>query len=145
MELGKMRIGDGPTTAAPSWGRFRINNGSSWLNTIEENWQAWQTGNEDRITQILTEQNYVGQRDFTNLMEYKFVLRTGLTYVFTPLAAIIDKTINGDPTMVMNGYKFIANTDEVSGEFYQTKINALAITNALEQIDTTVYFDLDYF
>jgi len=145
MDLGNIRIGDGPTTASPSWGRLRIYNGSTWLNTIEENWQAWQTGTEDRITQILTEQNYVGQRDFTNLMEYRFVLRPGLTYVFTPLAAIVDKTISGDPTMVMNGYKLIANTDEVSGEFYQTKIDAVAITNVIDQVDTTTTFSSDYF
>ena len=30
-----------------AWGRIRIYNGSTWLNTIEENWQAWQTGTED--------------------------------------------------------------------------------------------------
>lgn len=145
MDLGNIRIGDGPTTASPSWGRIRIYNGTDWLNTIEENWQAWQTGTEDRITQILTEQNYVGQRDFTNLMEYRFVLKPGLTYVFTPLAAIVDKTISGDPTMVMNGYKLIANTDEVSGEFYQTKIDAIAITNVIDQVDSTTVFTDDFF
>lgn len=144
MDLGNLRIGDGPTTASPSWGRIRINNGSSWLNTIEENWQAWQTGTEDRITQILTEQNYVGQRDFTNLREYNFVIRD-TTYSFTPLACIVDKTFSGNPTMVMNGYKFIANKDEISGEYYQTKIDVTAITNAVSLLEVVTYTPNDFY
>ena len=60
-----MRIGDGPGTSAPYWGRIRVSNGTNFLNEVEENWQAWETGTEDRITQILTEQNFAGQRDFT--------------------------------------------------------------------------------
>jgi len=144
MDLGNLRIGDGPTTASPSWGRIRINNGSSWLNTIEENWQAWQTGTQDRITQILTEQNYVGQRDFTNLREYNFVIRD-MTYSFTPLACIVDKTFSGDPTMTMNGYKFIANKDEISGEYYQTKIDVTAITNDTSLLEIVTYTPNDFY
>lgn len=143
IDLGNMRIGDGPTTAAPSWGRIRIYNGSDWLNTIEEDWQAWETGNTERITQILTEQNFVGQRDFTNIYEYNFVLRTTLN--FTPLIAVVDKTISGDPTMVLNGYKFIANTDEVKGEYYQTKIDASSITNTLSDLNEVTYTPNDYY
>ena len=144
IDLGNMRIGDGPTTASPSWGRIRINNGSTWLNTIEENWQAWQTGTEDRITQILTEQHYSGQRDFTNLMEYNFVIRDN-TYSFTPLACIVDKTISGDPTMVMTGYKFIANKDEFNGEFFQTKIDVSSLSNVVDLIDEVTFTPNDFY
>ena len=142
MDLGKMRIGDGPTTASPSWGRIRIWNGSSWQNTIEEDWQAWQTGNEARITQILTEQNYTGQRDFTNLMEYNFVIDND---DYTPLSSLVDTTLSGNPIMVMNGFKLIANTDEVSGEYYQTLIDLTAIDNITITESEITYTPNDYY
>lgn len=116
IDLGEMRIGDGPGTSAPYWGRIRVYDGSDWLNTVEENWQAWETGTEDRITQILTEQHYAGQRDFTPKKSLRFQVKNLKPY--TMLQAIIDNTDLTDTKYVCNGFKFIANTDEVEGEYW---------------------------
>ena len=142
IELPNLRIGDGPTTALPSWGRLRIYDGSDWLNTVEEDWQAWQTGTQDRITQILTEQHYSGQREFTEKTKYKFVITS--TNNFNPLTAITDKTESGHPVKVMNGFKFIANTDEVRGEFYKTNFDPSAIINVYTEVQESEYVDGPY-
>ena len=119
LDLGEMRIGDGPGTASPYWGRIRVNNGTEFLNTVEENWQAWETGTQDRITQILTEQNFAGQRNFTTKMNYKFQIKNLKPY--TMLAAVVDYTETSNPTFVCNGFKLIANRDEVEGEYWIAK------------------------
>ena len=137
IELKNLRIGDGPTTSQPSWGRIRVYNGSSWLNTVEEDWQAWQTGTQARITQILTEQHYSGQRNFVEKTKYKFVITS--SSIFNPLTAITDKTESGDPVMVMNGFKFIANKDEVQGEFYKTAFDPSAVTNTFTEVVEVTY------
>lgn len=116
VDLGKMRIGDGPGTSAPYWGRIRVSNGTSFANEVEESWQAWETGTEDRITQILTEQNYAGQRDFTPKKTLRFQIKNLKPY--TMLQAIIDNTDTTDTKYVCNGFKLIANTDEVEGEYW---------------------------
>lgn len=130
MDLGEMRLGDGPTTTAPSWGRIRIYDGSSWQNTIEENWQAWETGTQGRITKILTEQNFTGQRDFLPLRQYKF--RVDSSVSFGPLISLKDTT-NSNEIMVMNGYRFTANTDTVEGEYFKTTQDATGVTITLEE------------
>ena len=130
MDLGDMRIGDGPTTTAPSWGRIRVWNGSSWQNTIEENWQAWETGTQGRITKILTEQNFSGQRDFLPLRQYNF--RVDSSVNFGPLVSLKDTT-NSNEIMVMNGYRFTANTDTVEGEYFKTTQDTTGVTITLEE------------
>ncbi len=131
IDLGEFRIGDGPTTTAPSWGRIRVYNGSSWQNTVEESWQAWQTGTQARITQILTEENYTGQREFIPLRQYVFRIGSDLSN-FGPAVSLIDKT-NGDDRMLMNGYKLNAGNDTIKGEYFLTKEESSGITSTLEE------------
>ena len=134
MDLGNMLIGDGPTTSAPSWGRIRIYNGSSWQNTIEEDWTAWETGTSGRITKILCEQNYAGQRDFIPLRQYVFRVNylLGNPRYFGPMVALKDVN-NGNDIMVMNGYKFNARTDTIEGEYWRADSDFSSITNSLEE------------
>ncbi len=126
MDLGNMLIGDGPTTSAPSWGRIRIWNGSNWQNTVEEDWQAWETGTSGRITQILCEQNYAGQRDFIPLRQYVYRINhsQGNPRHFGPMMALKDVNNNND-IMVMNGYKFYARTDTIEGEYWKLIVISL--------------------
>lgn len=134
LDLEQLLIGDGPTASAPSWGRIRINNGSTWLNTVEENWQAWETGNEGRITQILCEETFAGQRDFIPLRKYNFRINyiSGNSQYFGPLVALRDTT-NGNDIMVTNGYKFYARIDTVEGEYWKADSDFNSITNTLEE------------
>ncbi len=134
MDLGNMLIGDGPTTSAPSWGRIRIYNGSSWQNTIEEDWQAWQAGNTGRITKILTEENFSGQREFIPLRQYIFRVNylLGNPRYFGPMVALKDVNNNND-IMVMNGYKFNAGNDTITGEYWRASGDFSNITSTLEE------------
>jgi len=132
-DLGEVLCGDGPTTTAPSWGRIRIYDGASWLNTVEENWQAWETGTESRITTILCEQILSGQNEFTPLNQYNLVLTGTTAKTFSPAKCIRDTT-NGNDLMVTNGYKFIANFDEIQGEFWKATSDFTDLTNTQNTI-----------
>jgi len=135
IDLGDMRIGDGPGTAAPYWGRIRVSDGSSFANLVEEDWQGWETGTQDRITQILTEQHFTGQREFTPKKNYRFKIKPNKT--FDMLKAIVDFTEISDPTFVCNGFKLIANKDEVEGEYWLTRYNPTDLS--LQFVDLEEY------
>ena len=126
--LGELLVGDGPTNNTPSWGRIRINDGSNWLNTVEENWQAWEDGTEARITAILCEQTFQGQREFTPLNNYNITFIGNLGAAFHPGKFLRDTT-NGNQIMVMNGYKYNARRDELTGEFWKATSDSTGITN----------------
>lgn len=127
LDLGDMLVGDGPTAAAPSWGRIRVSSDLvDWENDIEEDWQAWETGTISRITQILTEQCLMGQREFVPLNNYNFILRDAVGFGF---GDALDDNTQGGNRMVANGWELVANTDEVSGEFFKASQDASGITN----------------
>ena len=127
LELGEMLVGDGPTAAAPSWGRIRVSSDLvTWENDIEEDWQAWEAGTISRITQILTEQCLVGQREFVPLNSYNFILRDAVSFGF---GDALDDNTQGGNRMVANGWKLVANSDEVSGEFFKASKDSSGITN----------------
>ena len=132
IQLGEVPVGDGPTTGPPSWGRIRVYNGTTWLDTVEENWQAWETGTQDRITQILTEQCFFGQREFLPLNNYKLLLRDKAPLVF---GYAIDDNTAGGIRMVPNGWSLNANTDEISGEFFKSTKDTSGITNTNTDIE----------
>ena len=118
-DLGECLLGDGPTTDAPSWGRLRVStDGTTFLNTIEENWQAWEVGSESRITNILCQQALFGQNNYIPLNEYNIFLRNKQAHSFNPTIAFDDNTSGGD-RMVCQGYKFNAAKDEVSGQYWK--------------------------
>lgn len=131
--LGNVYIGDGPTTSSPSWGRIRINNGSSWLNTVEEDWQAWGTGLESRITNILCNESFTGQREFLPLNNYNILFKNKSAASFSMFNCLDDNTSGGD-RMVANGFKLIAAKSEISGEFWKASRDATGVTN--NSIDT---------
>ncbi|MAJ72460.1 hypothetical protein CMK13_05600 [Candidatus Poribacteria bacterium] len=135
IDLGDMRIGDGPGTSAPYWGRIRVSDGSSFANLVEDDWQGWETGTQDRITQILTEQHFTGQRDFTPKKNYRFKIKPDKT--FDMLKAIVDYTEISNPTFVCNGFKLIANKDEVEGEYWLTRYNPTDLS--LQFVDLEEY------
>ena len=134
-DLGECLLGDGPTTDAPSWGRLRINDGSTWLNTIEENWQAWEVGSESRITNIFCEQALFGQNNYIPLNEYNIFLRNLEANSFNPTIAFDDNT-NGGDRMVCQGYKFIAAKDEVRGQYWKAaQDNTDVVINNLDSLN----------
>jgi hypothetical protein len=131
LDLGEMLVGDGPTTAAPSWGRIRVSSDLvDWENDIEEDWQAWETGTISRITQILTEQCLMGQREFVPLNNYNFILRDAVSFGF---GDALDDNTQGGNRMVANGWKLVASSDEVSGEFFKASQDTSGITNTLDE------------
>lgn len=132
MDLGELRIGDGPTTTVPSWGRIRVYNGSAWLNTVEEDWQAWQTGTSGRITKILTEENFIGQRQFTPLRQYIFRVGSDQSH-FGPAICLVDLN-NNDDRMVMNGYTFNAGDDTIKGEYFKTDSESTDLVFTVEEL-----------
>jgi len=138
-DLGECLLGDGPTTAAPSWGRLRINNGSSWLDTIEENWQAWEAGSESRITNIFCQQALFGQNNYIPLNEYNIFLRNQQAHSFNPTIAFDDNTSGGD-RMVCQGYKFNAAKDEISGEYWKAAQDSSGVVlNDTEELIEVTY------
>ena len=126
IDLGKVPIGDGPTTGPPSWGRLRVYDGSDWLNTVEENWQAWETGTQARISQILTEQCFIGQRQFVPLNTYKLLLKDKVELNF---GNSFDDNTDSANRMLANGWTLVASKDEISGEFWRSTRDATGITN----------------
>ena len=123
-DLGTMRIGDGPTTSAPSWGRIRVYDGANWTNDGVDNvWQAWGAGVQGNITSVLCEQHFMGQRDFIPKNLYNFTFRNRVALDF--MVGLVD----GTNLMVPNGLVFEAAMDEVKGEYYLTNENATGITN----------------
>tara|TARA_R110000765_G_scaffold29229_2_gene69890 strand:+ start:345 stop:2342 length:1998 start_codon:yes stop_codon:yes gene_type:complete len=131
--LGECLLGDGPTTDTPSWGRLRINNGSTWLNTIEENWQAWEAGSQGRITSIFCQQALFGQNNFIPLNEYNVFLRNQEAHSFNPTIVFDDNT-SGGIRMVCQGYKFNAAKDEVSGEYWKADQDNTGVNNFLDTL-----------
>ena len=128
VELGDMRFGDGPTTGPPSWGRIRVSADLvTWENSVEEDWQAWETGSVSRITQLLCEQALQGQREFVPLNNYNIILRNKAAFRFGD--ALDDNTQSGN-RMVANGWKLTANKDEVNGEFWKASQDTSGITNS---------------
>jgi len=132
-DLGECLLGDGPTTDSPSWGRLRINNGTTWLNTIEENWQAWEAGSQGRITSIFCQQALFGQNNFIPLNEYNIFLRNQEAHSFNPTIVLDDNT-SGGIRMVCQGYKFNAAKDEVSGEYWKTDQDNTGVNNFLDTL-----------
>ena len=121
LDLGEMLVGDGPTTSIPSWGRIRVSNGTTFLNTIQEAWTAWETGTSARITQVLVTQCVQGQKEFVPLNNYNIILRNKAAFRF---GDALDDNTQGGNRMVANGWKLIANRDEISGEFFKSSIDA---------------------
>lgn len=115
LDLGKLRLGDGPTTAAPHWGRLRIWTGSVWTEDGADNsWQAFGTGSTGNITRILCEQCIAGQRKFTERNNYNLFLKNKVDYRFEQ--AMKDSSGN---IYVPNGYVFDALKDEIKGEWFK--------------------------
>lgn len=124
LDLGELRIGDGPTTSAPSWGRIRVHEGGGvWSNGNESNWQAWGSGTSSNITQILTDQCLQGQRKFIEKNDYKIFLRNKEKYNF------YNSLDDGLREMIPNGYKFDALNDEISGQWFESDGDSTGISN----------------
>ena len=131
-DLGTLRIGDGPTTSAPSWGRIRVYDGANWSNDgINNSWQAWGSGVQGNITSVLCEQHFMGQRDFIPKNLYNFTFRNRVALDF--MVGLVD----GTNLMVPNGLVFNAAMDEVKGEYFLTNENATGITNNSSTITAT--------
>ncbi len=126
IDLGELRMGDGPTTGSPHWGRLQIWNGSAWLNDGTSNvWQAFGSGTTGNITRILCEQCLAGQRKFTERNKYNLFLSDKVDYRFEQ--AMKDSAGN---IYVPNGYVFDALKDEVKGEWFKAVEDVSGITNA---------------
>ncbi len=124
LDLGEILLGDGPTTSAPNWGRIRVSNGTTFQPTVQETWQAWQTGTTGRITQILVQECLAGQQEFTPLNNYNFILRNKAAFRF---GDALDDNTRGGNRMLANGWTLTANTDQVSGEFFKASKDATGV------------------
>lgn len=134
LDLGKLRLGDGPTTAAPHWGRLRTWTGSSWTDDGNQNeWQAFGSGTSGNITRILCEQCIAGQRKFTERNNYNLFLKNKVDYRFEQ--AIKDSSGN---IFVPNGYVFDALRDEIKGEWFNAGQDFTGLSNTIDENNTHI-------
>ena len=136
-DLGECLLGDGPTNNNPSWGRLRVtSDGTNWENAIEENWQAWETGTESRITTILCEQALFGQNNYIPLNIV--FLRNKQAHSFS-FATCFDDNTNGGDRMVCQGYTFNAAKDEVSGQYFKAAQDTSGVANTTDTLTEVTY------
>lgn len=132
-DFGVIRLGDGPTTSAPSWGRIRVDDGAAWTPGKEDQWQAFETGTVGNITQILAEQCFSGQRTFLHLDNLKFVNKSS---TLSNNGNTFFTSINYDPggttgiRYIPTGMTYTALTDTIEGEYFEMGFDSTGITNS---------------
>lgn len=114
VDMGTLRIGDGPTTSAR--GRIRVSSDLvTWSLGKEDSWKAFNTGNSENITQLMVNEFLYGQKAFIKKHQRIYLVRAGESLNFYNAAN------EGLSVLSPNGWTLIAAKDEIRGEFYETK------------------------